>query len=121
MSGIMKGGAAPPEVRAPAGRLDSAVNIQLLPDLREKGPGTGHDEYVVIVYDNPVNTYAEVIQILQAATGCSRREAEIETWEIDHLGQSVVHHGSEEECERAASIIRTIGIQVEVRPEWGEG
>jgi hypothetical protein len=29
-----------------------------------------------------------------------------------------VHHGSSEECERAAAVIRTIGIKVEVKQEF---
>ena len=93
------------------------MNIQLLPDIEEKAPGTGDGEFVVIVFDNPVNTFDEVEDILQQATGCSRREAKMETWEVHHLGKSVVHHGSDTECQRAASIIRTIGISVEVRKE----
>ncbi|HEV2473348.1 MAG TPA: ATP-dependent Clp protease adaptor ClpS [Chthonomonadales bacterium] len=75
------------------------------------------DDHIVVVYDNPVNTYDQVIDILQKATGCSLQEAMIETWEVDHLGKSVVHHDSVEECNRAASIIRTIGIHVEVMPD----
>jgi ATP-dependent Clp protease adapter protein ClpS len=71
-------------------------------------------EWIVIVFDNPVNTFDEVIMILQKATGCSLEEAEMETWEVHHLGRSLVHHGSQTECERAASIIRTIGIEVAV-------
>ncbi len=93
------------------------MSIQLLPDLQHSGPGSGDGEFIVIVYDNPVNTFEQVERILRVATGCSAREAEIETWEIHHLGKSVVHHGTAEECERAASIIRTIGIAVEVKPE----
>ena len=56
----------------------------------------------------------EVITILQKATGCSLEEAENETWEVHHLGRSVVHHGDRDECHRAATIIRTIGIKVAV-------
>lgn len=93
------------------------MNIQLLPDLQQQDTDTGLGEHIVIVYNNDYNTYDEVIEILMRATGCPLEEAQIETWEIDHLGKSVVHHGSEEECERAASVIRTIGIVVEVRPE----
>jgi ATP-dependent Clp protease adapter protein ClpS len=93
------------------------MNIQLLPDLEEKVPGTGDDGFIVIVFDNPVNTFDEVENILMQATACGRREAQMETWEVHHLGKSVVHHGSAEECERAASVIRTIGIKVEVRME----
>lgn len=79
-------------------------------------PTTGSGEHVVIVYDNDYNTFDEVISILMQATGCSVQEASMETWEIHHLGKSVVHHGSRTECERAARIIATIGIRVEVRP-----
>jgi ATP-dependent Clp protease adapter protein ClpS len=97
------------------------MNIQLLPDLQERiqeqGPGTGDDGYIVIVYNNEHNTYEEVMDILMRATACTAEEAWIETWEVDHLGKSVVHHGGADECEGAASIIRTIGIRVEVRQE----
>jgi ATP-dependent Clp protease adapter protein ClpS len=93
------------------------MNIQLLPDLQQQGPGTGGDGYCVIVFNNDHNTYDEVMDILMKATGCTAEEAAIETWEVDHLGKSVVHYASQEECERVASIIRTIGIKVEVRQE----
>ena len=53
------------------------------------------------------------------ATHCSVEEAEIETWEIDHLGKSNVHFADKEECEQVAKIIRQIGIQVEVKSENG--
>ena len=88
-----------------------------LPDLddeiadRTTGGGSG---FLVIVYDNDKNTWQQVVTVLQKATGCPQEEAEIETWEIDNLGKSVVHHSGQEECERAAGIIRTIGIRVEV-------
>ncbi len=72
------------------------------------------DGYIVVVYDNSVNTYEQVIRVLVQATACGVEEAAIEAWEIDHLGKSVVHHGNFSECNRAAGIIRQIGIRVEV-------
>ena len=74
----------------------------------------GGSGFLVIVYDNDKNTWDEVVTILQKATGCTLEEAEIETWDVDNLGKSVVHHAGQEECERAAGIIRSIGIRVEV-------
>ncbi|MFN3648686.1 MAG: ATP-dependent Clp protease adaptor ClpS [Armatimonadota bacterium] len=71
-------------------------------------------EWIVIVLDNDHNTWDEVILILQKATGCTLEEAQMETWEVHHLGRSIVHHADQEECARVAGIIRTIGIQVEV-------
>ncbi len=73
--------------------------------------------WIVVAYDNDKNTYPQVIRILMKATACTREEAQIETWEVDNLGKSVVHHGAKEECERAAGIIRTIGMRVEVVEE----
>ena len=72
--------------------------------------------WIVTVFNNDVNTYDEVMMILMAATGCSAQEAYIETWEIDHLGQAVVHQSTRDECKMAATIISEIGIEVEVSP-----
>lgn len=91
-----------------------------LPDQQEENAQRsteGGSGFLVIVYDNDKNTWDEVVTILQKATGCNLEEAEIETWEVDNLGKSVVHHAGQEECERAAGIIRSIGIRVEVVEE----
>jgi hypothetical protein len=87
------------------------------PDVLPVPPSLGRGEWVVTVFDNDVNTYDQVITILMVATGCSADEAYIEAWEIDHLGSSVVHQGPEDECNRVANIVSTIGIQVEVSCE----
>jgi ATP-dependent Clp protease adaptor protein ClpS len=84
----------------------------------DDGTGThAGGDWVVVVFNNDHNTYDEVIDILIRATGCTVEEAEIETWEIDHLGKSVVHHGEKEECSEVADVIRQIGIRVEVDQE----
>lgn len=87
------------------------------PEIQELGPGAGGDSWIVTVFDNAKNTWQEVIAILIAATGCTFDEAYMETWEIDHLGKSVVHHGEEDECARVAKTIAEIGIRVEISSE----
>lgn len=74
-------------------------------------------DWLVIVFDNEFNTFEEVTMILILATNCSVEEATIETWEVHHLGKSVVHRADEKECLRVASIIAKIGIRVEVEPQ----
>lgn len=76
-----------------------------------------NESWIVIVYNNDYNTWDEVVLILMIATQCNQEEAEIETWEVDRLGKSVVHCAGKDECETAASIIRQIGIEVEVKSE----
>ncbi|MBV6458092.1 MAG: hypothetical protein HONBIEJF_01215 [Fimbriimonadaceae bacterium] len=87
------------------------------PEIADSGTATGRGEWIVTVYNNDYNTYDQVIGILVVATRCSMDEASMETWEVDHLGQSVVHQASEEECRKVASVISTIGIRVDVTKE----
>ena len=86
------------------------------PDLFDETIHSPISDYIVLVFNNETNSFDEVIQILQKATGCCLEEAEMETWEIHFTGRSVVHHGERVECERAAGIIATIGIRVAVEP-----
>jgi len=88
-----------------------------LPEIEGGGPGSGSGGWIVTVFDNDINTVEEVMMVLMAATQCDIQEAEIETWEIHHLGKSVVHHGGEEDCQDVGSLIATIGIRVEVTCE----
>ncbi|MBS1700538.1 MAG: ATP-dependent Clp protease adaptor ClpS [Armatimonadetes bacterium] len=95
--------------------LNSTETIER-PDLAGN-ESVENESWMVIVYNNEFNTYEEVVMILLVATHCTLEEAEIETWEIDHLGKSNVHFADKEECETVARIIRQIGIEVEVKAE----
>lgn len=83
------------------------------PQLDDQNHTEMAGEWIVTVYNNEVNTWDQVVDILMEATGCDEEEADMETWEIDNLGASVVHHASQQECEKAAAIIAKIGIRVE--------
>ncbi len=92
--------------------------MPVLPDNEDLDSNRGSREgWIVIAYDNDFNTVDQVVSILCRATSCTEEEAKIETWEVHNLGKSVVHHGSQEECQRVANIIRTIGMRVEVTEE----
>ncbi len=91
--------------------LNSGQTIEA-PRVDESSSTRLDREWIVTVFNNDTNTYEEVITILMIATGCDSEEAYVEAWEIDHLGQSVVHCASQEECLRVRDIIATIGIVV---------
>jgi len=91
----------------------SAPEILERPLEEVQGPGTGGG-YIVTVYNNEHNTYDEVMMILMVATECDAEEAYMETWEIDHLGKSVVHRACEKDCQSVADVIASIGIEVQV-------
>lgn len=86
----------------------------VLPDREvDSGTGSAQGRWIVTVYDNEYNTVQEVMATLISATGCTVEEARIETWEIHHLGKSVVHCASEDECLEVQRKIAKIGIRVE--------
>lgn len=88
------------------------------PQVDERvGSSSGGGTWIVTVYNNDHNTVTEVIHILMVATGCDQSEAQLETWEIDKLGLSVVHHADQRECETVAAVIAQIGIDVKVSQE----
>lgn len=98
------------------GRLSIRASSIVIPEKQEElstGSGGGRG-WIVTVFDNDYNTWEEVMTVLQVATGCGVEEAYMETWEIHHQGQSVVHCADKEECENVASIIARIGIKVTV-------
>lgn len=96
----------------------AAIETPVLEPTTHQSDNTKNDRgWMVTVYNNDYNTDIEVIAILMIATKCDAEEASIETWEIDKLGQSIVHRASQKECEEAARIIATIGIRVEAEPD----
>jgi ATP-dependent Clp protease adaptor protein ClpS len=74
--------------------------------------GTTHP-YIVIVYNDDWHTFEDVITQLVKATGCTAEKAEALAYEIHTRGRAVVFGGGSEECEKVASILRQIRLQVE--------
>lgn len=72
--------------------------------------------YEVRIINNDYNTYEEVIHISMIALGLGEAQAFAVAWEVDHHGSCVVAHGPREWAEAIATIIRTIGIEVQVNP-----
>ncbi len=82
----------------------------------ELTPGVGGGDHCVIIFNNDTNSFDEVIYILCVATGCPLEEAEMETTEAHLHGRAYVHFADRAECERAATIIRSIGVRAVVEP-----
>lgn len=89
----------------------------VLPDLetweRTWLPGNLDGSNMVILYNCDCHTFDEVISQLMIATGCGPVKAEQIAEEAHQLGRAVAYSGEEEECERVAEILRSIGLQVE--------
>jgi ATP-dependent Clp protease adaptor protein ClpS len=67
-----------------------------------------------VLYNCDCHTYAQVIQQLMLAIGCSRDQAYELAWIVDHHGRASVYFGEKTECERVVGILRDIGLRAEV-------
>ncbi len=78
--------------------------------------GTGTDRpWRVILYNDEVHTFDEVIQQLMKATGCSRSTAEDLAHTVDQKGQADVYEGTFEECFEVQEVLKEIELVTEIR------
>lgn len=88
-----------------------------IPDLqpmeRPLDPSDSGGPWIVILYNCDCHSFDQVIRQLQIATACSLPRAEQIAEEAHHRGRAIALTGGAGECERAAGILRSIGLQVE--------
>ena len=86
-------------------------------ELDEQDDSSKQNElFEVRIIDNNYNTYQEVMDVSMLALGITEEEAYAVAWEVDHRGSCVVAQAPLETAEAIASVIRTIGIDVQVNP-----
>lgn len=68
----------------------------------------------VILYNDHVHKFDDVVLWLQKATGCSHEVASHVTHTAHTQGRAVCYEGTREKCHRVAAQLRSHGLQVEV-------
>lgn len=68
----------------------------------------------VILYNDDVHTFEEVIVQLVKATGCSAEQAERHAWTVHTEGKDCVFEGTFEACFRVQGILREIQLITEI-------
>ncbi|MDB5034070.1 MAG: ATP-dependent Clp protease adaptor protein ClpS [Chlorobi bacterium] len=69
----------------------------------------------VILYNDEIHTFDEVIFQLMKATGCSISEGEQIALEVDSTGLACVFEGEVADCLRVSGILEEIALHTEVR------
>ena len=69
--------------------------------------------WVVILYNDEYHDFDEVILQVQKATGYSLERASDIVVTAHFTGRAIAYDGDQEECERAAGVLRQIRLQVE--------
>ena len=83
-------------------------------DLETERDAGLDNPWQVVLYNCDCHTYAQVIQQLMLAIGCSRDHAYELTWIVDHHGRASVYLGEKAECERVVRILRDIDLRADV-------
>ena len=69
----------------------------------------------LILYDDDIHTFDEVIHQLVKALGCSRGKAEELTYKVHNEGKATVFEGSFEECLKRNSVLQEIQLITEIK------
>ena len=69
----------------------------------------------LILYDDDIHTFEEVINQLLKALGCSKAKAEELTYKVHNDGKATVFEGSFEECLKRNSVLQEIQLVTEIK------
>lgn len=68
----------------------------------------------VILYNDDIHSFEEVIFQVVKATGCSFQDAERLAWQVHTEGKGVAFEGTFEECFRVQGVLREIQLVTEI-------
>ncbi|HET8759892.1 MAG TPA: ATP-dependent Clp protease adaptor ClpS [Nitrospiria bacterium] len=84
---------------------------------RQEQPALGDsvgDRFRVILYNDDVHAFDDVVRQVQRATGVSTEEAFAITLQAHEAGRAVCYVGSSDACDKVAGILREIALHVEI-------
>ncbi len=68
----------------------------------------------VILYNDEMHTFEEVIGQIIKATGCDLSTAEALTWEVHTSGKAMVFQGEVPKCMRVSSVLEEIDLMTHI-------
>jgi ATP-dependent Clp protease adaptor protein ClpS len=68
----------------------------------------------VILFNDEVHSFDEVIGQIIKATGCDQTKAESLTWEVHNSGKAMVFEGQMTECLRVSHVLEEIALMTQI-------
>jgi ATP-dependent Clp protease adaptor protein ClpS len=68
----------------------------------------------VVLFNDEVHTFEEVIIQIIRATGCDLSKAESLTWEVHHTGKAIVFIGELLKCTQVSSVLEEIELMTQI-------
>jgi ATP-dependent Clp protease adapter protein ClpS len=76
--------------------------------------GTSGSAYHVILYNDDIHAFDDVVRQVQKATGISTENAVAITLQAHETGRAMCYAGPHDACAKVADILREIGLHVEI-------
>ena len=84
--------------------------------LEKEDDGTDTDApWSVVLFNDEVHTFQEVITQLMKATGCTPSKAEKLAWTVHTKGKATVYEGSFQECFDVQAVLNEIDLVTEIQ------
>ena len=99
-----------PRLDTPAAPAPPDVEVEAVEEVEERI----QSPWRVILYNDEIHTFEEVIFQLIKATGCSVEQAEAHAWTVHTEGKDTVFEGSFEDCFRVQGVLREIQLVTEI-------
>ena len=68
----------------------------------------------VVLFNDEVHTFEEVIGQIIKATGCDLAKAQALTWEVHNSGRAIVYEGEMTKCVRVSAVLEEIDLMTQI-------
>ncbi len=68
----------------------------------------------VILFNDEIHTFEEVITQIIKATGCDQSRAEAITWEVHNAGKAVAYEGEITKCVQVSHVLEEIELSTQI-------
>jgi len=87
---------------------------EVTPVLEETTDAAVETPWRVILFNDDIHTFDEVIVQVVKATGCSAEQAERHAWTVHTQGKDCVYQGDFFDCFRVQGVLREIQLVTEI-------
>lgn len=91
------------------------IEVEVIEKEEEEEDEAVDSPWRLILYDDDIHTFDEVINQLIKALGCSTAKAEELTYKVHNEGKATVFEGSFEECLKRNSVLQEIQLVTEIK------
>ena len=102
-------------ISAQAERLAPETDVETLVAVDVAEESRLDDPWHVVLFNDEIHTFDEVIIQIVKATGCSMSDAERFAWQVHTEGKSRVFGGDFEPCLKVQGVLKEIGLVTEVQ------